>query len=691
MKSRVRLLLAGVAVLAPAMAIIVAETRGGRSLERRIYDGWFTLRGSLTTPAEVAVVAIDVESENSLGRYPWSREWHAQLLRNLHRAGARVVAFDATFADEFPDDSILRGAIDETGIAILGAKTSVLYQRGARGFSLELPAPALRGAPIGIVDINPDPLDAVIRTYPVLHHYPDGSTVPQLGVQALLNYLKLPADSLRSVKDGWQLGSRFIPRGPSGEMLIAYLGMPGTVATYSYASVIDDAETDIGEWDMDAFEDLLAEERFKDRIVFIGSTVPEHHDLLATPYRDSDAGAGTLLMSGVEIHAQAVSAILDNQFINALPRSINYIWTVLLAILIVTLPAKMRGLRSGAAMLFGILAAGAAWWLFTSRGVWLWTVAPVMSIGLSYAGTTAVLFIAEAKDKARIRGMFSQYLAPSVVNELIKRPELMALGGEERIASMLFSDIVSFSTFSEKLRPTELVALLNEYLTVMSDIVMQNGGIIDKFLGDGVMAEFGVPIPTDDHAYRACRTGLMMQKELVRLRAGWAQRGMPQLHIRIGVNTGPVLVGNLGSAQKTDYTVMGDHVNLASRLEGSNKAYGTSILVSEFTWSAAREQLIGRVIDRIRVVGRSEPVAVFEVLAERAAGGPELRDLVTRFELALLLYRQKKFDDALEAFVNLAERFPLDKPTAVYVDRCRSYVEQPPSVEWDGVYALSSK
>jgi CHASE2 domain-containing sensor protein len=191
-----------VALLAPTLALITAETRVGRTLERRAYDGWFTLRGELPRSSEVVQVAIDTDSEQSLGRYPWRRTWHASLIRNLTRAGASVIAFDATFADAFPaDDSILRAAIEESGKVVLGAKTALLFQRGARGFRLEEPAGVLRGMPIGIVDIKSDPLDGVIREYPILHEYPQG-IVPQLGVQAILRSRNLPPTALTQTSDG---------------------------------------------------------------------------------------------------------------------------------------------------------------------------------------------------------------------------------------------------------------------------------------------------------------------------------------------------------------------------------------------------------------------------------------------------------------------------------------------------------
>ncbi|HKP75222.1 MAG TPA: CHASE2 domain-containing protein, partial [Longimicrobiaceae bacterium] len=260
-----------VAVLAPLFALVFAEARVGRALERRVYDGWFTLRGPLPRPPGVAVVAIDLDSEASLGRYPWGRGWHARLLRNLKRAGARVVAFDLTFADPTPDDSAFRAAVDETRIAVLGAKTDVVFRRGARGFRLEEPTAPLRGAPIGIVDVRPDAVDGVVREYPVLHAYPQG-TRAQLGLAAVLRALRLPDSALREVDGGWRLGGRFIPRGPGGGMLVDYAGPTGSVATHSYVTVVDDAATNVGEWDLDSFEDLARSGAFRGKIVFVGTT-----------------------------------------------------------------------------------------------------------------------------------------------------------------------------------------------------------------------------------------------------------------------------------------------------------------------------------------------------------------------------------------------------------------------------------
>ncbi len=690
---RVFLVLALVGVLAPLLAILVGILPVGETLERRVYDGWFRRRGPLPKPVDVVVVAIDVESEESLGRYPWSRDWHSQLIRNLARAGAKVVAFDATFADEFPvQDTVLRRVIDSTGIAILGAKTTVISNRNASGGGLEVPAGVLGGVPIGIVDNLVDPVDGVIREYAIRHEYPQGP-VPQLGVGAVLRFLDLPIDSLVTTPDGWRIGAREVPRGVGEGMLIDFLGRKGSVTTYSYASVVDDAATDLGEWDMDEFDLLEEEGRFRDKIVLVGSTVEEHQDTHTTPFSNVEGQTAAELTPGVEIHAHAVQTILDGTAIRLLPRRIQYLWTILLGLLVVAFAPRTRGFWGMiAAFTLIALALVTSWTLFSQQGVWLWAATPMMAIGFSYAGSAATLFLAEKEEKARIRGMFQQYVASSVVDELIKHPELLALGGEERVLSVMFSDVADFSTLSEKLTPSALVALLNEYLTAMTDIVIKHGGIIDKYQGDCIMAEFGAPLPLEDHAVRSCRAALEMVAELGRLREKWKEEGKPQLHARVGINTGRVLVGNLGSKHFVDYTVMGDHVNLASRLEGANKPYGTRIMVSEFTWEEVKGEMYGRELDRIRVKGKDVPVCVYEVMGRTVEGIPPATvDLLAGFADAFALYREARFEEALAAFRAVAERHPDDGPTALYAERCKEYLAEPPPPGWDGVYTMKTK
>ncbi len=342
--------------------------------------------------------------------------------------------------------------------------------------------------------------------------------------------------------------------------------------------------------------------------------------------------------------------------------------------------------------MIGGAALYAAWYLFAREGLWLWSVAPLLSVGFSYAGSNVALYMAEEQEKARIRGMFQQYVASSVVDELIEKPELLSLGGEERVLTVLFSDVAGFSTISEGLTPKALVELLNEYLTAMTEIILEEGGIIDKYQGDAIMAEFGAPVPLKDHPVRACRAALRMSATLARLREKWKEEGKPLLEARVGINTGEMLVGNLGSHRIMDYTVMGDQVNLASRLEGTNKLYDTEVMVSEFTWEAVKDHMVGRELDRIRVKGKNEPVRIFEILAARSNGAPpDLSDLLERFSQELGLYVERRFEEARASFEALARDFPEDGPTALYMERCAEYAQSPPPADWDGVYTMKTK
>jgi adenylate cyclase len=534
-------------------------------------------------------------------------------------------------------------------------------------------------------------VDGVVREYQIVRDYP-GGRVPQLGVVAALRYLGLPNDSVVETDSGWRIGEREIPRGIGDAMLINFLGGRERISRYSYASVVDDAETDIGEWDGDEFELLDQEGRFRDKIVLVGTVIPEHQDDHPTPF-SAAGGAAAELTPGVEIHAQAVATLLSGRFLRVPPRWVQYLWTFLLGLVVVASAPRVRGLWGiGAALLLVFVALWASWAQFSANGVWLWAATPILGIGLSYAGSAAALYVLAEQRAKQIRGMFSQYVDASIVDELIKHPELLALGGEERVISVMFSDVEGFSSISEQLTPTELVELLNEYLTAMTDIVIEHGGIIDKYQGDCIMAEFGTPIPQPDHPSRACRAALDMIAELGALREKWAAEGKPQLHARVGINTGRVLVGNLGSRHVTDYTVMGDHVNLASRLESANKPYGTRVMVSEFTWDEVKDEVYGRELDRIRVKGRDKPVSVYELMGRRADGVPaESARLIEDFARAMDLYRRACFPEALAALRALAARHPDDGPTALFIARCEEYIAHPPPAGWDGVYTMTTK
>ncbi|MFC1629307.1 adenylate/guanylate cyclase domain-containing protein, partial [Gemmatimonadota bacterium] len=460
-----------------------------------------------------------------------------------------------------------------------------------------------------------------------------------------------------------------------------------------YASVVDDAGTDIGDWDFDAFEDLLADGFLEGKLVFVGSTVPEHQDVRSTVFIKTSGSSGAQLTPGVEIHANAVETILQQRFIRAVNPLVNILLIILAGVGITLLTMRLKA-RLGGVIGIGVvfLLFFAGYLFFRHFSLWLEVVGPIAATVLAYFGSTVVLYLAEQQEKARIRGMFQQYVAESVVDELIAHPELLALGGEERELTVLFCDVAGFTSISEGLTPTALVSLLNEYLTEMTEIVFNEGGIIDKYEGDAMMAEFGAPIPYEDHAWRGCMAALQMQRKLAEMRPVWAADGRPELYIRIGLNSGIMLIGNLGSRHVMDYTVMGDNVNLASRLEGANKAYGTNICISEMTFNQLHGEMICRELDMIRVKGKEQPVRIFEVLETTDVGIPAgFSGMLERYEMGLMMYRERQFADAVDIFNELVQMDPDDGPSRMNLIRCQEYLTKPPPDDWDGVFTMTTK
>jgi len=352
--------------------------------------------------------------------------------------------------------------------------------------------------------------------------------------------------------------------------------------------------------------------------------------------------------------------------------------------------AHWSGIVVASGLLLAILVGSI--YLFIGHRIWLREMPLLLAVILGYPSNLLFRFIQSQKEKAMIRGMFAQYVPKGYVQQLIQNPDMLKLGGERRRMTMLFSDIQGFSTHSEKLTPEELVALLNEYLTAMTRVVFANDGIVDKYEGDLVMAEFGAPIWNPNHAAQGCRTGLGMQKKLAELRLKWRSEGKFELRCRVGINTGDVIVGNMGSEEKFDYTVMGDAVNLASRLEGANKEYKTEIMIGHNTWLDVKDQFVTRPLDLLKVMGKNESVAVYELMAEKPEElPPERLAVIAVYNEGMKLYREAKFAEAKAVFEKALEVDPTDSPSKVYVKRCDLYIENPPGADWDGVYTMQSK
>jgi len=290
------------------------------------------------------------------------------------------------------------------------------------------------------------------------------------------------------------------------------------------------------------------------------------------------------------------------------------------------------------------------------------------------------------------KDMFSRFVAADVVQYMLDNPEFVKPGGEKVELTIFFSDVAGFTSISEALTPEELVVLLNEYLGAMTDLLFEYGGTLDKFIGDAVMAFWNFPRKQEDHAVRGCLCALAMQRKITELQIGWAERGLPRVSARAGLNTANVVVGYMGSSKaQMNFTCMGDGVNLASRLEGANKEYGTDMMVSDATYQRVKHAVTGRFLDFLAVKGKKEPVKVFELVSEVGNEPPGWNELSEMYDRAIKLHLDRQWDEAIATFEQLLTRWPDDGPSKTYIARCNEYKLNPPPEGWDGRYILTHK
>jgi adenylate cyclase len=427
------------------------------------------------------------------------------------------------------------------------------------------------------------------------------------------------------------------------------------------------------------------QEFFEDKFVFVGDVSTGIADAGQTPL---DRYAPLVMM-----HAALMNGLLTKTFYSQWS-----FWDVLALVCLIGVLVGLAAMVQSSMVLYAMGAIIFVGLLVLTGIEWVhFTLFPLVSVLNSFLviffGIVVGLEVAIAKDQAFIRNAFTKYVSEKVVNQLLQHPELLQLGGEERVVTLLFSDIENFTTLSERLSPPELVSLLNDYLTEMTAIVLEQGGIIDKYIGDGIMAEFGAPIPIPHHADQAVRTALHMQRRLEELRPKWRQQSLPELRCRVGINTGPMVVGNIGSEQVFNYTVIGDAVNLASRLEGANKYYQTLVMISEFTYDCLTPDLFRtRLLDAVRVKGRSQPVKVYEVYGESTdAISPEELQYYHAYHEACAAYLERRFDVARAQFEAALAIRPKDTAACVMLGRMADLDPAALPDDWDGVMTFETK
>ncbi len=712
-------------------------------IELKLYDLKFRVRGSQPASQDVVILGIDDDSLKMVGRWPWSREHLAWLLTKLKETGPRVIALDIIFAERQETaalraleslqeainqkcpgskeamgllleekkradvDTLLAETIRRDPPTILGfffrkvggtaggvqmselmapsfvrastynvvrlldTEPSRVPLIGAAGVEVNMPVFNSAAAGAGYFNMLPD-VDGTVRWFPMTILYGPDFYTP-MSLAALAHYRGKPTTAITLSQvgvEGIRLGPQEIPVDRHGRLLINYLGPPGMVPTYSAKALLDGT---------------LPPETFAGKIVLVGATAVGIYDLRVTPFSG--------IAPGVEVQATVLENLLQNNFIRVPKFHLILILLILLG-LGSTVGLVLPKLSAAWAFVFTLLLLEGYtlgnYLLFSRLGYQLELFYPTVEIVGVYLGITMQRFLAEEQERLRIRKAFESYVAPAVVQTMLKHPEALRLGGERRVITMLFTDIRGFTTMSENLDPEALVKLLHDFLNPMSNIIINQKGTIDKYMGDAIMALFGAPLEQPDHSSLACRAALQMEATLAELNREWAKQGRSTLKIGVGINTGPVAVGNMGSDRLFDYTAIGDNVNLASRLEGLNKYYGTNILISEATAQSLSNGFILRDVDRVRVKGKAQAAGIFEVVAEGETS-PEVARFLGAYHEGLALYRRRSWTESIAAFEEALKLQPDDATTIRYLNLAGKYLEAPPEETWEAVTVMEGK
>ncbi|MBU0681584.1 MAG: adenylate/guanylate cyclase domain-containing protein [Proteobacteria bacterium] len=705
-----------------------------QGLDNRLTDAMFHLRGPQPVTGQVVIIDIDNKSLTELGQWPWSRNIVAQLIDTLAAQQPTSILLDIVFAepDRTSPKSLISTLLPHTtnknalaelrnlqskeqfnydlllGEALSKAPTVLGYafslDTGYDGQGEGQPFPSIniameppgstfsdlnlivgRSAILNISDVAMAESEGFFNMYPdnsgtvrkvPLFMFYKGLPYPSLALegfrlgdnqdQAIIHLTKKDHTAKTGIL-GVSVGNTFIPTDEKGQLTINYRG-PFNSFRYIPAA------------------DLLAARYPYDlggKHIVIGTSAEGLYDLRATPYAN--------IIPGVEIQANIIdNMIAADPMIYDTFTEIGLTYAILMVggILLTAILAYSTPLAGGlGGLLFIVLALTASYILFLFNRI-VGITYPLFSVSIIFLCVTLFNFFFAGREKRYLNDAFKRYVAPEVVQEVIRNPSSLSLKGETKELTVFFSDIRDFTAISERLTPEQLSQLMNEYLTAMSNLIMESGGTVDKFIGDAIMAIWGAPLDLVDQELKAVQTALNSMDVLGKLQPAWTSRGLPTIKIGIGINTGKMRVGNFGSEKRFDYTVIGDNVNLASRLEGLNKTYGTTVLISGATAKAIEGKIPYRYIDMVRVKGKTRPVRIFEPFEKNSLNS--IRPQLSLFKDAIELYQNRDFKGANHHFSTLNKKYP-HKLYQVYVERSAFFSLNPPSPDWDGVFSFTKK
>tara|TARA_Y100001970_G_scaffold108164_1_gene135287 strand:- start:38 stop:2392 length:2355 start_codon:yes stop_codon:yes gene_type:complete len=716
------------------------------------------IKKKYTEDNDIVIIGLDQASYTNIGRfYPYDRGliW-AKVVDNLVDANISVIAFDIMFDNETVSDSIFLQSIHNAknkGIEVILAANN-LIETGIAGQSFSLIKPSNqiiknRDAKLGLVGTISD-RDGFIRQYIAYDNRVNDSYQEFYYSLALQSVMSFTKKTPILEKDGLYIGDLFIPFYQNkNTFLINYFGPSSygrlkTFNTIPVHEILDDGSCYPEEGDcepilknhdeIDGFMELFTMDGwngvnpFAGKIAIIGSALQEHHDIFNTPFNDNGE------MFGVEIHANVIQQLLDSNNINTpisflgLDSNINDIIISILIMLCISFlvffimkyfnPINSLVITFLIILIWFNISIGAflndfLWLLkyfinFTinlpdiSESIVLPIVYPISSAILSYGFNLCYKLYTENQDKKFLKTTFGNYISSELVDQMYQNKTIPTLGGEEGYHTVIFSDVASFSSISEELSAPELVELLNEYLTEMTQIILNNGGTIDKYIGDAIVAFYGAPIKVENHEHKAILSIIQMNDKLNQLRKKWSQDNkwsdlIKNMNHRVGINTGNLVTGNMGSSLQMNYTCMGDAVNLAARLESGSKYWGIDAQVSETVVNATKSNFVYRKLGAIRVQGKKESINVYELLCKVEDKTESLNTLLTKFEVARNLYLNQKWDNAIKAFKecsmleDMSNVYRKTNPSLTYIDICNEFKINPPSKDWDGVYNFKSK
>ncbi len=645
----------GIALLAAVLVSLMFSIGLYSNLQLRVGD---YLYGGGTPLSNIGIISIDDRSIQEIGRWPWERGNFTELLGWLGES--KVVAFDVAFFEESDKetDMALARAVHNAGNVVMPVEYLEFERRGDKVFGGDVMEPVSpvrkAAAQLGYINVVTD-FDGVTRA---ANTNIQGDHV-HFTHAILKQYLGRDAET-------------------KNRFLVNYIGRPGTYTRYSFRDVLN------GRYEKD---------EFKDKIILIGATATDLHDSYLVP---TSAG---IAMPGVEVHANTVQQLITGKDLEVASSGMTifiiFLVAIGVALMVFYLPMLMSALLS-----FGVIFLYVFIAIFVfDTGVILNIVYVPLTAIVAYVSTIVYFYLSEKKSKKEVMGAFGKYVSKDVIKHIMENPERLKLGGEKREITVFFSDIRGFTTISEKLSPEQLVTLLNEYLTEMTNIILKHNGVVDKYMGDAIMAFWNAPLDQPKHAERACMTCLDMEDRLKELQKKWTEEGVPPLEIGIGLNTGYAVVGNMGSFDRFDYTAMGDTINLGARLESINKQYGTRIIISKSTRKKVAElPFVMRKLDKVMVKGKKEPITIYELISTKENAKKWYFDVIEHFEKGFDLYMKQKWDEAIKEF-KLADKIKKggDPPSIAFIERCEFFKkesllkEDVPGKDWDGVWVMKTK